>query len=460
MKKIIILSLSVILTVAIAYVIIARWNIWFGNPAEPPYRSHPEPYNILLTFSPEGDDFRSVTWQCDTLAGTATLLYTLQESGDTLSVAAAPHIYRSQGGASAFYHASLHTPQPGIYNYRICLKADSSQWMRFTIHDTARDNTAQFIYLGDIQDTINGITNNIVADIVRHYPATDFFILGGDFIHRPLETCWEEAFRGIAPIATQYPVIAVTGNHEYLKGINGSIEPRFALHFPYFPATYPDDGACATFTCDDMQIFLLDSNAGIATLFKQSRWLNKALQSSSARWKIAVLHHSPYSIRSPYNNLDIKLLFDPLFKRHKVDFVLAGHEHGYARRTTRDLDNHKQTPIYTISHCSPKQYPLYINRRTDRYGTGDRYFQQFTVHGDTMHMRTFTTDFSLYDDIVLIKTPDKTRLIDQADTIPERLELPPAVAKRLKPGQIHEYNKSLDERAQRQQRGASRNATK
>ena len=75
-------------------------------------------------------------------------------------------------------------------------------------------------------------------------------------------------------------------------------------------------------------------------------------------------------------------------------------------------------------------------------------------------MRTFTTDFSLYDDIVLIKTPDKTRLIDQADTIPERLELPPAVAKRLKPGQIHEYNKSLDERAQRQQRGASRNATK
>ena len=145
MKKIIILSLSVILTAAIAYVIIARWNIWFGNPAEPPYRSHPEPYNILLTFSPEGNDFRSVTWQCDTLAGTATLLYTLQESGDTLSVAAAPHIYRSQGGASAFYHASLHTPQPGIYNHRISQKADSSQWMRFTIHDTARDNTAQFI---------------------------------------------------------------------------------------------------------------------------------------------------------------------------------------------------------------------------------------------------------------------------------------------------------------------------
>ena len=64
-------------------------------------------------------------------------------------------------------------------------------------------------------------------------------------------------------------------------------------------------------------------------------------------------------------------------------------------------------------------------------------------------MRTFTTDFALYDDIILIKSPDKTLLIDQTDTIPERLELPDEVAQRLKPGQIHEYNKSLEERAQR-----------
>lgn len=449
MKKFVILSLTIILLAVASYIVINRWNIWFGNPVESPYQAQSAPYHILLTFSPEGDDFRCITWQCDTLAGEASLLYSLRDSGDTATITTQPHIYHSQGGASAFYRADLHTPQPGIYDYRICMKADSSQWLHFTLHDTTSDTTAQFIYLGDIQDTINGITNNIVTDIVQHYPATDFFILGGDFIHRPLETYWDEAFRGIAPIATQYPVAAVSGNHEYLKGLNASIEPRFILHFPYFPSSYLDNGACATLTYGDIQIFLLDSNAGIVSLFKQSRWLDKALRNSSARWKIAVLHHSPYSIRSPYNNLDIKFLFDPLFKKHKVDFVLAGHEHGYARRTTRDLDNHKQTPIYTVSHCSPKQYPLYINNRTDRYGTGNRYFQQFTAHGDTMHMRTFTTDFSLYDDIVLIKSPDKTLLIDQTDTIPERLELPDEVAQRLKPGQIHEYNKSLEERAQR-----------
>lgn len=448
MKKIAIISLLIIFVAIATFIVVKRWNIWFGNPVEQPYQSQSAPYNILLTFSPEGDDFRSITWQCDTLAGDASVLYSLRGSGDTALITAQHQIYRSPGGASAFYRADIRTSQPGTYDYRICTKADSSQWLHFTRQETANGAPTQFIYLGDIQDTINGITNNTLTDIVQHYPTTDFFILGGDLIHRPLEIYWDEAFHGLAPIATQYPVAAVSGNHEYLKGINSSIEPRFMLHFPYF-ASYPDNGACATFSYGDLQIFLIDSNAGIMSLIKQRYWLDKALQNSSARWKIAVLHHSPYSIRSPYNNLDVKFLFNPLFKRHKVDFVLAGHEHGYARRTTRDLDNRKKTPIYTVSHCSPKQYPLYINHRTDRYGTGDRYFQLFTAHGDTMHMSTYTTDFTLYDDILLIKSADEASLIDRADTIPERLELPEVVARKLKAGQIHEYNKSVDERAQR-----------
>lgn len=450
-KKIVVISLPVILVAIATYIVANRWNIWFGNPSEPSYQSQSAPYNILLSFSPEGDDFRSLTWQCDTLAGTANVIYSIQNGGDTATITVQPHIFRSQGGASAFYRADIHTPQAGTYDYRICMKADSSQWLHFTLRDTSHGNQSQFIYIGDIQDTINGITGNILTDVVQRYPTTDFFILGGDLIHRPLEIYWDEAFRGLAPIATQYPVAAVTGNHEYLKGMNASIEPRFFLHFPYFT----NHNAYATFTNGDIQIFLIDSNAGIVNLFKQSRWLENALKSSSARWKIVVLHHSPYSIRSPYNNLDIKFLFDSLFKRHNVDFVLAGHEHGYARRTTRDLNNHKKTPIYTVSHCSPKQYPLYINHRTDRYGTGDRYFQLFTSHGDTMHMQTLTTDFTLYDDIVLIKSNSKTWLIDHSDTIPERLELPASVARKLKPGQIHEYNKSIEERAKRNHSGSS-----
>lgn len=72
-----------------------------------------------------------------------------------------------------------------------------------------------------------------------------------------------------------------------------------------------------------------------------------------------------------------------------------------------------------------------------------------------MHMQTLTTDLTLYDDIVLIKSNSKTWLIDHSDTIPERLELPASVARKLKPGQIHEYNKSIEERAKRNHSGSS-----
>lgn len=65
---------------------------------------------------------------------------------------------------------------------------------------------------------------------------------------------------------------------------------------------------------------------------KQIEWLNDKLAADTAEWKIAFFHHPPYSSGSAHGS-DTKLrqIVEPIFLKHGVDVVLAGHEHFYER---------------------------------------------------------------------------------------------------------------------------------
>lgn len=65
---------------------------------------------------------------------------------------------------------------------------------------------------------------------------------------------------------------------------------------------------------------------------KQVDWLNDKLAADTAEWKIAFFHHPPYSSGGAHGS-DSKLreIVEPIFLKHGVDVVLAGHEHFYER---------------------------------------------------------------------------------------------------------------------------------
>jgi hypothetical protein len=81
----------------------------------------------------------------------------------------------------------------------------------------------------------------------------------------------------------------------------------------------------------------------------QIAWLEEALARSRARWKIATMHHPPHSppvgARSfffiPYDDgrareIQLERQLAPIFKRHALDVVFAGHNHFYARMRPQD----------------------------------------------------------------------------------------------------------------------------
>ena len=65
---------------------------------------------------------------------------------------------------------------------------------------------------------------------------------------------------------------------------------------------------------------------------KQVDWLEEKLATDTATWKIAYFHHPPYSSGGKHGS-DTKLrkVIEPLFLKHRVNVVFAGHEHFYER---------------------------------------------------------------------------------------------------------------------------------
>lgn len=64
---------------------------------------------------------------------------------------------------------------------------------------------------------------------------------------------------------------------------------------------------------------------------RQFEWLEQELINDKTDWKIAFFHHPMYSSGKHGALEDFRAMVEPLFVRHGVDVVFAGHEHFYER---------------------------------------------------------------------------------------------------------------------------------
>jgi len=78
----------------------------------------------------------------------------------------------------------------------------------------------------------------------------------------------------------------------------------------------------------DVALFLINSNRSVAA---QRRWLDQALASSAAPWKIVAFHHPPFSCGEYSGVAEMRRQLAPLFEEHGVKLVLSGHDHNYQR---------------------------------------------------------------------------------------------------------------------------------
>jgi 3',5'-cyclic AMP phosphodiesterase CpdA len=66
---------------------------------------------------------------------------------------------------------------------------------------------------------------------------------------------------------------------------------------------------------------------------EQLAWLATALRASRARWKVALMHHPPYSSGRHGSSMRLRLAIEPILADGRVDLAFAGHDHHYERTT-------------------------------------------------------------------------------------------------------------------------------
>lgn len=112
-------------------------------------------------------------------------------------------------------------------------------------------------------------------------------------------------------------VAGVLGNHDYVVD-HGRYEFRLlGMPRPYY-----------TRRLGEAQLFFLDSND---VSDRQTAWLEQKLVGSNSTWKIAVLHHPPYTCGGHLGDTRVQQHWVPLFEDYGVQLVLSGHDHNYQR---------------------------------------------------------------------------------------------------------------------------------
>ena len=406
------LGIGLVIVIVLGCWVASRWHTWFVEEDEVAYVVSSSPVHVLLTFGDAQPLSRNVSWQADSVLRPSWLELVCLADSDTIRVEAQGEVFRSRGGQAAYYVARLRDLQAGTsYAYRAVTGKKASPWYQFRTQSGSTDKV-EFLYVGDVQDSIGGEANRFLREALSRHPESEFLVCGGDLADGPRQSCWDEAFRDIDSVTQAMPLLVVAGNHDYRKGVIQWLERRFPLTFSYFLDAKMGDNQVYTLNYGPVQFFLLDSNRELPYLLTQRDWLKAQLEQSRARWKIVVLHHPLFSIRSRSRNLIQRWVFNDLLETYDVDLVLQAHEHAYARMTAHE-GGQAVTPVYTVSHCSPKNYDIYENDRYDKSIASSRFYQTVRISGDTLTLAAYEVyHHSLCDSLQIIKEKDITKIIE------------------------------------------------
>ncbi len=165
---------------------------------------------------------------------------------------------------------------------------------------------------------------------------------------------------------------------------------------------------------------------------EQAVWLEQVLTGNPNTWTIATFHHPIYSSAKGRDNPKLRDLWQPIFDKYKVDLVLTGHDHTYARSGLRAYENvgtgvrarvNDGATVYVVSVSGPKMYDLNRNDWMKRAAEDTQLYQIIKVEGGRLRYEARTAVGELYDGFELRKRPGQTNELIEVVPVdqPERL---------------------------------------
>lgn len=225
----------------------------------------------------------------------------------------------------------------------------------FWLRDVSKRAAVRLALIGDM-DLTDFSKDTRVALMNMNWADYDGFMHEGDYaydIQNDAGTRGDKFFNTMMPVITNVPYLAIAGNHEvYKMGTLFNYRFRMPNYKPEWNNNFWYTTRGNVFIAFMTYDWLLTYTKSQAGLLEMVRIMDEILsKSADFTWKVVVSHRALYC--GQLDRSDCKrnfLQFKPLealYRKHKVDLLLSGHEHYYERLSLLDDQFTVQNVPYT-----------------------------------------------------------------------------------------------------------------
>lgn len=404
-------------------------------PEADAFRPSALPDRVILNWTGDPARSQAVNWRTDDTVHKAKAQIARADHGPKFvasakEIAAVSQTLRSDLGTARYHTAEFEDLKPATtYAYRVGDGANWSEWFQFRTASESPEPFS-FIYFGDAQNDLKSLWSRVIRGAYSDAPRARFIIHAGDLANRGVRDAeWGEWFAAGGWVNGMVPSVPAPGNHEYPKilGIQRGLTPHWRAQFA-LPEHGPEglEETCYTFDYQGVRVVVLNSNEKQE---EQAVWLDRVLADNPCRWTVATFHHPILSTVKDRDNAELRALWQPVFTRRKVDLVLNGHDHTYARSgvTIANVPTGLSTQdaagtVYVVSVSGPKMYDVKPQPWMKRKGEQTQLYQIIHIDGDRLKYEARTPLGVIYDTFTLVQRPGApNQLIEGQPEIPERL---------------------------------------
>lgn len=396
------------------------------------------PQRILLGLTSDPAHSQIVTWRTETPVETpqaqiAPWTASPKFGDGAATIQAKSAEYTTGAGDKVTHYEATFTGLESNrqYGYRV---GDGAVWSEWFLIRTAGANGEpfSFIYLGDAQVDVKSRWSRTIREAFKRDANASLVLYAGDLINNGYDDqLWGELCDGLGFIGSMIANLPAVGNHDMnvpdaspTKPV--AAHPLWKAHFALpqnGPADAPmlEDEACWV-DYQGVRFITLEANAFSPEEYdpdtrkivqeKQIAWLEGVLRDNPNRWTI-MLHHEPmYGVGRNPDNPQFRDAFLPLYDKYKVDLVLQGHDHVYARshklNAGKPVADNAPGTVYVVSVSGPKMYafnPMYADLMAKTL-TDTQLYQIVNVTNDTIQLNTYAVDGTWVDGFALQKDKD------------------------------------------------------
>lgn len=259
-----------------------------------------------------------------------------------------------------------------------------------SVSDALQRDTLSFLLLGDIH---NSLTNTEISLLSERHPDIQFWAQLGDWMERPYLCYEQQIYQSLLDTRLDsLPIVAIPGNHEYLKGVVKTLPEHWKTIFPN-PQNGPARFLGTTYYVDfpHLRLIAIDTDGlhRVSDYTQVAFWLKKTLREAGKKFTVVMMHHPVYSTAEGRSNPLMWLAFHSAMR--EADVVFSGHDHNYARRTEHykaRFWKKEQPTLFIGTNASTKKYPVKEHTHYEASLTGEPVYEYISVMPDTLYIYT------------------------------------------------------------------------